>query len=255
MITKKRLTKLINDSFRRSVISSMPSAKLAKYKIPQFARYTVDSCILHRDKEHENDKAYGYGYTPIQCLAAVMKDGTIAKRFFEFNSVNHFLKDKDGDRACEVVEAILVEWAKEDKNIEDFDMDKIDAEFAKIELEYVENEKRKELERETGRKIKDVVEPIVNKASGRAYDDVVGSIYAEVDAAVGKMKESGELFSYTLSLSRNDDASKARKEFHLDVGYRLTEKSEMLVLVCDVHAPRAVEAAAVETEASAGDGK
>jgi len=255
MITKKRLTKLINDGFRRSIISSMPSAKLAKYKIPQFARYTVDSCIVHRNKEHENDKNYGYGFTPIQCLAAVMKDGSIAKRFFEFNSVNHFLKDKDGDRACEVVEAILIEWTKEDKNIEDFDMDKIDAEFAKIEAEYVENEKRKELERETGRKIKDAVEPIVNKASGKAYDDVVGNIYAEVDAAVGKMKESGELFSYTLSLSRNDDASKARKEFHLDVGYRLTEKSEMLVLVCDVHAPKATEAVAAETEAPAGDGK
>lgn len=75
-------------------------------------------------------------------ICAVMKDGSVDKRFFEFGAVNHFLKEKDGDSACEVVEAILVEWAKGDKNIKDFDMQVIDDELAKIEAEYVEEQKK-----------------------------------------------------------------------------------------------------------------
>ena len=144
MLTQKRITKLINPNFRHRILNSISKQKFNTCKIEAYARYTVDGMILHRDKEHENDKSYGYGFTPINVLCAVMKDGTIDKRFFECNSVNHFLRMKDGDSAVEVVECILVEWLKECKQIQDFDIDKIDAELVKIEAAYIEEQKRKE---------------------------------------------------------------------------------------------------------------
>lgn len=144
MITRKKLTKLLNGGFRRRTIEQLSRTKRDMYKIPQYARYVVDSQIVHRDPSKENDKEYGYGFSPVNFICAVMKDGSVEKRFFEFNTVNHFLREKDGDSACEVVEAILVEWAKDDKNVKDFDMQVIDDELAKIEAEYVEEQKKAE---------------------------------------------------------------------------------------------------------------
>ena len=103
MITKKKLTKLLDARYRRNVILQMSETKKQVYKIPQYARYVVDSQIVHRDPSRENDKEYGYGFSPVNFICAVMKDGTVAKRFFEFNTVNHFLRKKDGESACEVV--------------------------------------------------------------------------------------------------------------------------------------------------------
>lgn len=143
MITRKKLTKLLNGSFRHRTIEQLSQARREAYKIPQYARYVVDSQIVHRDPSKENDKEYGYGFSPVNFICAVMKDGSVEKRFFEFNTVNHFLREKDGDSACEVVEAILVEWAKDDRNVRDFDMQVIDDELAKIEAEYVEEERKK----------------------------------------------------------------------------------------------------------------
>ena len=125
------------------MIEQLSQARREAYKIPQYARYVVDSQIVHRDPSKENDKEYGYGFSPVNFICAVMKDGSVDKRFFEFNTVNHFLREKDGDSACEVVEAILVEWAKGDRNVKDFDMQVIDDELAKIEAEYVEEERKK----------------------------------------------------------------------------------------------------------------
>ena len=125
------------------MIEQLSQARREEYKIPQYARYVVDSQIVHRDPSKENDKEYGYGFSPVNFICAVMKDGSVDKRFFEFNTVNHFLREKDGDSACEVVEAILVEWAKGDRNVKDFDMQVIDDELAKIEAEYVEEERKK----------------------------------------------------------------------------------------------------------------
>ena len=143
MLTRKRLTKLLDPAFRKSVLASMRPDRMAALRIPQFARYMTDSCIVNRDASKENDKDYGYGFSPIQCVGAVTSDGEVLMRFFEFGSVNHFLRLKDGDSAAEVVAAILVEWAKEDRRIACFDVDRIDAEFAKIEAEYLAAEKAK----------------------------------------------------------------------------------------------------------------
>ena len=160
MITKKKLTKFLDSGYRRRVIMQMTEARRQAYKIPQYARYVVDSQIVHRDPSKENDKEYGYGFSPVNFICAVMKDGTVDKRFFEFNTVNHFLRKKDGDSACEVVEAILVEWAKEDKNIRDFDMQVIDDELAKIEAEYVEQERKKAKEEQEKSEEKDNAEAV-----------------------------------------------------------------------------------------------
>lgn len=93
-----------------------------------------------------NDKDSCYGFSPINVVCAVLNDGTIAKNFVEFNIVNHFLKDKDGISACEVVQCILIDWIKENKDIKDFDIETIDAELAKIESDFIEKQKLQEKE-------------------------------------------------------------------------------------------------------------
>lgn len=104
----------------------------------------VDGCIIHRDQEHENDKEWGYGFTPVNVLCAVSKSGEILKRIFEFNQVNHFLRAKDGDSAVEVVECILIEWMRDDKSISGFFLDAIDAELRRVEAEYNAAEQKTE---------------------------------------------------------------------------------------------------------------
>lgn len=140
MLTKKRITKLLDANFRKSILNKISDIKRVETKIRQYARYVVDSAIINRDTTKENDKEYGYGFSPIQFICAVMKNNSIEKRIIEFNIINHFLIKKDGESACEVVECILIEWLLEDKSIKNFDIDIIDNELAKIESEYVQNE-------------------------------------------------------------------------------------------------------------------
>lgn len=235
MITKKRLTKLINGGFRKSILGSMSEKKKAAYKLKQYARYVTDSCIVHRDIEHENDRAWNYGYTPIQCLGACMKDGTIAKRFFEFNSINHFLKDRDGDAACEVVEAILIEWAKEDRDIVDFDMDRIDAEFAKIEAEYVAEQKR----------ISDVESDIMSALDGygksfSAWPVASGDldrIGKECGNLLAPLKEKHGLHQIVVSMAKNANVNLGNGEFYVSVGWRLKDGEKFRLLDTVVRKP------------------
>lgn len=140
MLTKKRITKLLDANFRKSILNKISDIKRAETKTRQYARYVVDSAIINRDTTKENDKEYGYGFSPIQFICAVMKNNSIEKRIIEFNIINHFLIKKDGESACEVVECILIEWLLEDKSIKNFDIDIIDNELAKIESEYIQNE-------------------------------------------------------------------------------------------------------------------
>lgn len=142
MALREKYTKFLNDDFRQSFLN-LNSKLLAdkKLQIPQYARYVCDSQILHRSKEHEDDKNAGYGFSPINFLCAVHKDKTFSKTLFEFKIVNHFLKNKEGEKAVEVVEAMLLDLVKNDKSIETFDIDLIDAELKKIEDEYLSTQK------------------------------------------------------------------------------------------------------------------
>ena len=236
MITKKRLTKLINGNFRRSILMSMSEKKKIAYKIRQYAQYVTDLCIVHRNVEHEKDKNWNYGFTPIQCLGACMKDGTISKRFFEFNSVNHFLKDKDGDSAREVVEAILIEWAKEDRNIVDFNMDRIDAEFAKIEAEYIAEQKTLDAVRT------DIMSAI--DGYGKSFDswpvkieDLDGIGKACTDLLV-PIKEKYGLFKIIMSMAKNTANNLSAGEFYVTIGLKLKEKDEFRIFDAIIRKPQ-----------------
>ena len=139
-LSKKTLTKLLNAGFRKSILNTYSNDT---YKLFPYAKYLVDSTIMSRDKSHEKDKNYGYGFSPLGIVCAVMKDGTVKKRFLEFNTVNYFLKDYKGAFAIEVVKCILILWLNEEKNnIQDFDYMKIDAELVKLEKEYLDAAKK-----------------------------------------------------------------------------------------------------------------
>lgn len=142
MVVREKYTKFLNDGFRHTFLNL--NTKLLgdkKLQIPQYARYVCDSQILHRSKEHENDKNASYGFSPINFLCAIHKDKSMSKTLFEFKIVNHFLKDREGEKATEVVEAMLIDMVKSDKSIETFDIDIIDAKLKKIEDEYLRSQK------------------------------------------------------------------------------------------------------------------
>jgi len=147
MALREKYTKFLDDGFRHNFLHL--NAKIVQDKnlqIPQYARYVCDSQILHRSKEHENDKNASYGFSPINFLCAIHEDKTMSKTLFEFKIVNHFLKDKEGEKATEVVEAMLVDLVKNDKSIRTFDIDIIDAELKKIEDEYLKTQRTKSSE-------------------------------------------------------------------------------------------------------------
>lgn len=141
---KKFMTRLLNADYRKRILLSMSEKKIVEYKIRQYARYTVDKCIIGRNKEHENDKDWAYGFSPLEVLAYVAKDGKLNTMLCEFNTVNHFLKNKDGDTAVEVVTCVLIDWVRRDKTIRDFDIDAIDAGLAKMEADYVAEQQAEE---------------------------------------------------------------------------------------------------------------
>ena len=142
MAVRKKYTKFLNDGFRHTFLNlNLKLLDDKKLQISQYARYVCDSQILHRSKEHENDKNASYGFSPINFLCAIHKDKSMSKTLFEFKIVNHFLKDKEGEKATEVVEVMLIDMVKSDKSIETFDIDIIDAELKKIEDEYLRAQK------------------------------------------------------------------------------------------------------------------
>lgn len=118
-----------------------------RLKLKAYATYVVDKYVNDRNKAFVEMKEANYGYSPLEVLAYVAKDNTIKKSFFEFNSVAHFLKKNERDKAVEVVICILSEIAKECKNdIVCFDIDKIDAYLKSIEHEWIEKNKNEQTE-------------------------------------------------------------------------------------------------------------
>ena len=136
MLSKKNITKLLNPDKRHAVISRVSSEKRRMLRSAEYARYVVDGQILHRDASLENDRKSSYGFSPINFLCAVMADGTVKSHMFEFNTINHFLHLKEGENACEVIEAILLMWKAEDKAISNFDPDIIDQYLLAVEKSY-----------------------------------------------------------------------------------------------------------------------
>ena len=144
--SKKNITKLLNPKFRKQVLQSVSKKWIDSTKARAYAYYVTDSQIISRSKELADNKDASYGFSPLNTLCAVKKDGTVDMQLVEFGSVNHFLVEKDGDSAAEVVLCMLVLWLQQDKlkTIRDFDIDTIDAALHKVEEEFIENEKKKE---------------------------------------------------------------------------------------------------------------
>lgn len=144
MLSKKNITRLLNPARRRAEIAKCPPARRKALMSAEYARYVVDGQILHRDASLEDDRKSSYGFSPINFLCAVTKDGTVKSRMFEFNVVNHFLHLKEGENACEVVEAILLMWKAEDRSISNFSPDAIDGYLAEVEKSFAEKSEPEE---------------------------------------------------------------------------------------------------------------
>ena len=111
-------------------------------KLKQYATYVVDKHNKERDNALKSVKEAYYGYSPIDVLAYVAKDGSIKKSVLEFNSINHFLVKDDHNTAVEVVICILSQLAYEcKKDVAVFDIDKIDADAKKLEEYYLKKQK------------------------------------------------------------------------------------------------------------------
>lgn len=154
-LSKKNITKLLDSEYRSKILSMISEEQQIKLMIPQYARYVVDSQIISRAEQFKNDKNAYYGFSPISFLCAVMSNGLIDKKLFEFNIVNHFLKDTDGNSAVDVVKCILIMWKKEQKDIVDFNVEKIDAELVRLDEEFAkqkteDNVKAKETTEHSG---------------------------------------------------------------------------------------------------------
>ena len=143
MLNKKFLTKLLNDGFRKRIISQNHKAiESTSLKLKAYATYVVDKYVNDRDKAFVEMKEANYGYSPLEVLAYVAKDDSIKKSFFEFNSVAHFLKKNERDKAVEVVICILSEIVNESrKDVVCFDIDKIDSYLKSIENEWINKQK------------------------------------------------------------------------------------------------------------------
>ena len=140
LLSKKKLTKLLNKEFRDSILCKY---RADKHQVNEYAKYVVDSQIAARSEKLKDDKDAFYGFSPIGFICAVKKDGSIEKKLLEMNTINHFLREYKGQYAIDVVKCILLMWLQQDKEIESFDYMKIDAELARIEQEYLEREKAK----------------------------------------------------------------------------------------------------------------
>lgn len=138
-LSKKTLSKLIQPDFRSRILKTYIPTSLG---LEQYAKYVVDSQIVSRDKSLENDKKSYFGFQPINVLCYVSNSGSVVKKFIEFNSVNHFLKDYKGEIAIDVVKCMLILlYLENKKDVKNFDYELIDAELQRLENMYVEQQK------------------------------------------------------------------------------------------------------------------
>ena len=135
-----------------------------------------------------------------------------------------------------MVEAILVEWAKEDRGIVDFDMDRIDAEFAKIEAEYIEEQKMLDAVRT------DIMSTI--DGYGKSFDawpvkieDLDGIGRACTDLLI-PIKEKYGLFKIIVSMAKNTANNLSAGEFYVTVGLKLKEKEEFRIFDAIIRKPQ-----------------
>ena len=138
MLNKKFFTRLMNDSYRKSIL--LKNDKIindASLKLKQYATYIVDKHNNERDNDYKDIKQANYGFCPFDVFMWVSRDGSVKKLLFEFNAVNHFLVESSHSKAVEAAECMLSEFVRENKkDIVSFDIDKIEAESKKAQEDY-----------------------------------------------------------------------------------------------------------------------
>ena len=230
-LNQKTLTKLINSKYRKSLLSKLNLKKT--FGLSEYAKYVVDSSIMQKIPEYENKTKSGWGFPQLNIICSIKKDGTIEKKLFEFKSINHFLKDKDGDSAVEVVECILALWANEDKSIVSYDYEKIDAELVKLDKQAKELAKKDEVKNEIGKKIKEKITPLFDEIANLKFDDAMQLMQEKIGKVLEQMKDSKEIVVGIVSFNRNVLATINQKQMFVDVGFKVEDVSEQFtVLTC-----------------------
>lgn len=230
-LNQKTLTKLINSKYRKSLLSKLNLKKT--FGLSEYAKYVVDSSILQKIPEYEDNAKSGWGFPQLNIICSIKKDGTIEKKLFEFKPINHFLKDKDGDSAVEVVECILALWANEDKSIVSYDYEKIDAELVKLDEQAKELAKKDEVKNEIGKKIKEKITPLFDEIANLKFDDAMQLMQEKIGKVLEQMKDSKEIVVGIVSFNRNVLATINQKQMFVDVGFKVEDVSEQFtVLTC-----------------------
>ena len=231
-LSQKTMTKLLGEAYRKSLLQQM-KGEIAT-EIRDYAKYVTDSQILQRMSGYENDSKSGWGFPQLNILCCFKDDGSFEKKFFEFRVVNHFLKDQDGDSAADVVACILWLWKCSDKSIASFNYEKIDAELVKIDKEIAEKQAKEQKINDVGKRICDIVKPIIDSTEGKPFNEVSEKTKAAVERMLEEFKKNGEIAKSVVSLDRNTEESKANGEFFLDIGYKLVASDEYTILACHV---------------------
>ena len=230
-LNQKTLTKLINSKYRKSLLSKLNLKKT--FGLSEYAKYVVDSSIMQKIPEYEDNAKSGWGFPQLNIICSIKKDGTIEKKLFEFKSINHFLKDKDGDSAVEVVECILALWANEDKSIVSYDYEKIDAELVKLDEQAKELAKKDEVKNEIGKKIKEKITPLFDEIANLKFDDAMQLMQEKIGKVLEQMKDSKEIVAGIVSFNRNVLTTINQKQMFVDVGFKVEDVSEQFtVLTC-----------------------
>lgn len=142
MLNKKFLIKIMNNSqYRRKfILDNLRIVDDMNLMIRAYAHYVVDYQIINRQQQFEHDKTAMYGFSPIAPICYVSTTNDVVVKMFEMNSINHFLKDKNGDDAVEVAICMITALYNECKKfVKNFDVAKIDAVLTNIEKTYVPN--------------------------------------------------------------------------------------------------------------------
>lgn len=230
-LNQKTLTKLINSKYRKSLLSKLNLKKT--FGLSEYAKYVVDSSIMQKIPEYGNNAKSGWGFPQLNIICSIKNDGTIEKKLFEFKSINHFLKDRDGDSAVEVVECILALWANEDKSIVSYDYEKIDAELVKLDEQAKELAKKDEVKNEIGKKIKERISPLFDEIANLKFDDAMKTAQEKIGNILEQMKNDKEIVASIVSFNRNVLATINQKQMFVDVGFKVEDVSEQFtVLIC-----------------------
>ena len=110
-------------------------------KLKAYAEYVVKR--HDADSKRSNDEMnVHHELLPIDILCTVYPNNIVEKRLFEFNIVNHFLKNNDIKTAIEIVKCMLLLWKNEDDKIISFDLNVIEPYLKEIERKFMEDIKK-----------------------------------------------------------------------------------------------------------------